>query len=132
MVGRPFVTEHRHLRQRRMNAETGFIAKKSAQHLFGGAGFAGAVEFVVEVSHRQMHFAVESVRRRRHGRGIGYPHRGGRTGSGEQLWHLSACLLHHLFIGAGKTELAQYADVRPLLRRDHRLGKARIRQRLHL
>ena len=77
VVCRPFIAKHRDLRQRRMYLEMRIMIKNGAQHAPGGLRFAGAVEFVVQVSNGQMHFAVQRIRRRRNGGGIRHPHRGG-------------------------------------------------------
>ena len=61
MVGRAFVAEHRHLRQSLMHLKMGVMVENSAQHALGGFRFGGAVEFVVQVSHRQMDFAIQRI-----------------------------------------------------------------------
>ena len=61
MVGRAFVAKHRHLRQSLMHLKVGVMFKNGAQHALGGFRFGGAVEFIVQVRHRQMNFAIQRV-----------------------------------------------------------------------
>jgi hypothetical protein len=61
MVGRAFVAKHRHLRQGLMHLKMGVMVENGAQHALGGFRFGGAVEFVVQVRHRQMDFAIQRI-----------------------------------------------------------------------
>ncbi len=61
MVGRAFVAKHCHLRQGRMHLKMGVMVEYGAQHALGGFRFGGAVEFVIQVRHRQMDFAIQRV-----------------------------------------------------------------------
>jgi hypothetical protein len=61
MVSCPFIAKHGHLRQRRMHGKHTLIAEDGFQHGFGGRCFDGAVKFIIQVSHRQMHPPVERI-----------------------------------------------------------------------
>ena len=62
MVGSAFIPQQRHLRQRVVHCEKLRVAEDGPQQRRRGRRLQRAVKFVVQVRHRQMHFAVKRVR----------------------------------------------------------------------
>ncbi len=131
VVGRAFVAELRHRRQRGVVGKVLLIGKHRPQHAAGGRVFDAAVVFAVEVGGGEMHAAIRRVGARADRGGVGHPH-ARRRAAGDQQWHgVLGRLLDDLGIAAAEAEAAQGGHVRAFLRRQHALHKAHVHQRFH-
>ena len=132
VVGRAFITELRHRRQRGVVGEVFIIGKHRAQHTTGGRVFDAAVVFAVEVGGGEMHAAVKGVGAWADGGGVGHPHARRRATRDQQRHRILGRLLDHLRVGAAETQAAQGGHIRTFLRCQHTLHKTHVHQGFHL
>ena len=131
MVRRPFVAKPCRGRQRRVDGKSRAVREYRLQQRSGGGGFAGAVEFILQIRHRQVYQAIQRIGGGTDRRGVRHPHRRGRTHRRQQIRFLLSRASHHLFIAAAKAQLTQERHVGPLLRGDHRLRIAGVGEGFH-
>ncbi|MNP12404.1 hypothetical protein D3C76_1046340 [compost metagenome] len=84
VVGRAFIAELPHRRQRGMVGEEPVVGEHGAQHTAGGGVLDGAVELAVQVGGGEVHAAIRGVGAGADGAGVGSPHARGRAAGGQQ------------------------------------------------
>ena len=131
MVRRPFVAKPGRGRQRRVDGKSRAVREYRLQQRSGGGGFTGAVEFILQIRHRQVHQAIQRIGGGTDGRGVRHPHRRGRTHRRQQIRILLGRTGHHLLIAAAKAQLTQERHVGSFLRGDHRLRIAGVGKGFH-
>ena len=131
MVRRPFVAKPGRGGQRRVDSKSRAVGENRLQQRLCSRCFAGAVEFILQIRHRQMHQAIQRIGGGTHRRRVRHPHRRGRTHRRQQIRLLLRHPGHHLLIAAAKAQLAQKRHVGTLLRRDHRLRVASVGEGFH-
>ncbi len=132
VVRRAFVAECRRAGQRFVHREMRGIGEQRRQRAARRFVLDRTMQLAAQVRRREVHAAVARVGRRADGGRVRGPHRRCRARRGEQFGRLFRGLRDHVRVLAGEAELSQQAQRRPLLRRQHALREAEIRELLHL
>ena len=132
MVRGPLVAERRCACERLVHREVRGIGEQRRERPARRFVLDRAMQLAAQVGRREVHTAVAGVGRRADGRRVRGPHRRCRARRGEQFGRLLRGLRDHVRVLAGEAQLAQQAQRRPLLRRQHALREAEIRELLHL
>ncbi len=103
MVRRPFVAKPGRGGQRRVDSKSRAVGENRLQQRLCSRCFAGAVEFILQIRHRQMHQCHPSESAEGHTcRRVRHPHRRGRTHRRQQIRLLLRHPGHHLLIAAAR------------------------------
>ncbi|SST08315.1 Uncharacterised protein [Acinetobacter baumannii] len=132
VVGRAFVAELAHCRQRRVMGEMPLVVEHRRQHAAGGGMLDGSVELAVQVGRGEMHAAIGGVGTRADRGGIGGPHARSRAAGGEERHRFLRRAADHLLVAAGEAQATQRSGIRAGLRSEYPLLETHLHQRLHL
>ncbi len=132
MVGRPFIGKRGGGGQHRVVGEVLLIAENRLEYAPRGARLQVAVEARLQIGRGKVHPSIRRIHAGRNGARVGGPHAGRRAHRPQQLWRLLRRSSEDLAVAAAEAQVAQRAQVRPLLRGQNSLGVACVHQRLHL